>query len=1089
MTKIENIVNLDEALNYFYDRLNWPISQDSPAIDPYEINWEYYPEDLGLKDSDFAKITTLQQMKPLKDNQDWAVFFVEFDYKKMQITVLRKILGSLIYNKRGADHKIWNMENLLFVCFWGDKQNRTIGFIHFNQSVKGLPTLKALYFEPFSESKEKLLQYENCLSHLKWEYSEKCDAWTAEWKKAFTTEYGQVIRDTTRLTKELAHSALVIRKQILEVLEVENENGYVHRLLKKFKDNLVHDMDEKSFADMYAQTICYGLFSARCLNAEDDIFDPIEAIDNIPDTNPFLRQLLKEGLNNQNGNVNQSISFDELELNNLIELLQNTDIQSIVNEFNRQTRQGYEDPVIHFYEDFLKEYDKDVKIDRGVFYTPLPVVNFIVKSVDQILQTKFGVADGLACNETYPIITGKGKNQIVHNIHKVQILDPATGTGTFLRQTVLQIKKNFDEKHNNFSTEELAKEWNKYVILSLLHRIYGFELMMAPYAVAHMKLAMALKDTGYNFESKTRLKVFLTNSLEEPGNSSVQRSLFEEDAIAIEATQANAVKQNSMINVVMGNPPYSGVSSNKGKWIEKLVEQYKYINGKSINERKSWYKNDYCKFIRYATHMLEKQDNGILAYINDNSYLDGPTFRGMRWNLLQYFDEIYILNLHGSSKRKETDFEDENVFDIRQGVCINIFVKNHQKSKKQANVYYTDLTGLRETKFKYLNETDFQDIDFKKVNLQEPFYVFSNIHTSEVLDDSLFNVNDLFPESVTGVQTSRDDLVVDFNKKCLLNKILKFTDKSKTDQNIRDLFFPGKKVGKYLPGDSRGWSLSEARKKILDSKHEDFVKIIYYRPFDNRYIYYSDDMIDWSRRQVMKHMLNPNYSLIIGRQGQVCGDMQWNLVYIADGITDLNLFYRGGGMAYPLYIYDDGYDTRHPNLDVKIVETIEKKIGITIEPLILLDYIYAILHTPKYRTKYKEFLKIDFPRIPYPMDKEQFLAFAKLGRELRELHLMKSSVMDKSNVNFSGDTKQSEEVTLRKWENGKVWINKTEYFEGIPESIWKFFIGGYQVADKWLKDRKGRSLSEQDILHYKRIIMILVETERIMKELDSMWNM
>ena len=382
MTTIENLTTIDNTLAYLMDRLGWPISEDSPAVSAYDANWEYYPEDLGLKDSDFAKITSLQQMKPLKENQDWAVFFVEFDYKRMQITVLRKILGALIFNKRGADHKIWSMENLLFVCFWGDKKNRTIGFVHFNQSVKGLPTLKALYFEPQSESREKLALYEGYLDHLRWEYSEKCDAWTNEWKKAFQTEYGQVIRDTNRLTGELAHSAQTIRTQILDVLEIENENGYVHKLLKKFKDKLVHDMDESSFADMYAQTICYGLFSARCLNADEELFDPIKAIDSIPDTNPFLRQLLREGLDNQKGNVKKSIPFDELELNSIIDLLQNTDIQSIVAEFNRQTRMGYEDPVIHFYEDFLTEYDKEAKINRGVFYTPLPVVNFIVRSVD-----------------------------------------------------------------------------------------------------------------------------------------------------------------------------------------------------------------------------------------------------------------------------------------------------------------------------------------------------------------------------------------------------------------------------------------------------------------------------------------------------------------------------------------------------------------------------------------------------------------------------------------------------------------------------------------------------------------------------------
>ena len=1024
MTRIENLINLNEALNYFYDRLNWPISQDSPAIDPYDVNWEYYPEDLGLKDSDFAKITTLQQMKPLKENQDWAVFFVEFDYKKMQITVLRKILGSLIYNKRGADHKIWNMENLLFVCFWGDKNNRTIGFIHFNQSVKGLPTLKALYFEPQTESKEKLVQYESYLFHLKWEYAEKCDAWTTEWKKAFQTEYGQVIRDTARLTKELAHSAQTIRKQILEVLEIENENGYVHKLLKKFKDNLVHDMNENTFADMYAQTICYGLFSARCLNAEEEIFDPIKAIDNIPDTNPFLRQLLKEGLDDQTGNVKKSISFDELELAGIIDLLQNTDMKAIVQDFNRQSRSGREDPVIHFYEDFLTEYDKEAKVNRGVFYTPLPVVDFIVRSVDTILKKDFGIKDGLACDDKIDV--GTKRNPEI--VHKVQILDPATGTGTFLRQTILQIKKNFDEAHEQ-------KDWSCYVTLSLLHRLYGFELMMAPYAVAHMKIAMALQDTGYNFASQTRLKLFLTNSLEEAGNSSGQIDLFAEDAIAVEATQANRIKKDSRVNVVIGNPPYSVSSSNKGNWITELVADYK----KDLNEKNIQpLSDDYIKFIRLGEAYIAKQDAGVLAYISNNSFIDGLIHRQMRKHLLETFDDIYILNLHGNSKKKETapdGGKDENVFDIQQGVSINIFVKNGTKRRTDlAKVHYADLFGERTKKLDFLNKINFESIEWKNVDYTEPRFYFIPMNFSGQDEyEKGFKIDELMSINTNGIKTHNDNELVSF---------VRF--KSETSYNY------------------------------------------FYRVLDNRYINYDLKKVVRHRFGVMKNMLQENFSLIVSKQ---LSTFDFQHVWISDLLSDINslsLQTKESSYVFPLYLYDEGYGSRRPNLNSKIVAEIEKKTG-KFEPLDLLDYIYAVLHTPKYRTKYKEFLKIDFPRIPYPANKEKFFALAKIGGELRELHLMKSPVMDETPVTFSGNA-PSEEVTTHKYDNGKVWVNKAEYFDGIPESAWSFYIGGYQVADKWLKDRKGRTLSAEEILHYKRIIKILMETERLMSELDKIWE-
>ena len=1085
MTKIENLTNIDNTLAYLMEKLDWPISQDSPYINAYDANWEYYPEDLGLKDGDFAKIKTLQQMKPLKENQDWAVFFVEFDYKKMQITVLRKILGALIFNKRGADHKIWNMENLLFVCFWGDKKNRTIGFIHFNQSVKGLPTLKALYFEPQLESKEKLAQYEECLFHLKWEYAEKCAEWTNEWKKAFQTEYGQIIHDTARLTKELAHSAQTIRKQILDVLEIESEKGYVHKLLKKFKDNLVHDMDENSFADMYAQTICYGLFSARCLNAEEEIFDPVKAIDNIPDTNPFLRQLLKEGLDNQKGNVKKSIPFDELELNSIIDLLQNTDIQSIVKEFNRQTRLGYEDPVIHFYEDFLTEYDKDTKVNRGVYYTPLPVVNFIVRSVDQILKTEFGVEDGLACDEKVQIeeSKGRGKAKTYKTIPKVQILDPATGTGTFLRQTILQIKKNFDEKHKNLSKDELAKEWNKYVILSLLHRMYGFELMMAPYAVAHMKLAMALKDTGYNFESKSRLKVFLTNSLEEAGDSSGQGMLFEEDAIAVEASQANEVKKEAKINVVIGNPPYSVSSNNKSNWIIDLTADYK----KDLNEKNIQpLSDDYIKFIRLGEYFVAKEEKGVLAYISNNSFIDGLIHRQMRKHLLETFDDIYIINLHGNSNKKEIapdGSKDENVFDIQQGVSINIFVRKNKSKKANAKIHYADLYGDRTSKFDFLVKYDLNAFKWKDVNFIEPSYYFVPKDFSAIdLYEKGFKINELMLINGSGVKFRKDNLLVHFSE-------FEVRDMLKDIHMMQDEVF----LQKYSFNETADWELSEKRKYF---KKNDFNSIVpvYYRPFDNRYCYYPFDRINQiiprgdSRKNLMYHMRFNNYALITVRQ--YAEDVIFNHAIVSNMISDMRMTIsnKGACSIFPLYLYEDGYDKPHTNFNEKIVSTIEKKLGTKIKPLILFDYIYAVLYTPSYRTKYKEFLKIDFPRIPYPKDKEQFQTLAKLGGELRELHLMKSAVMDKSKVTFSGNEKESEEVTARKWDNGKVWINKTEYFDGIPESTWNFYIGGYQVADKWLKDRKGRTLSAEDILHYKRIIKILMETERIMKELDSVWT-
>ena len=1089
MIRIQALTDIHETLTYLMDKLNWPISQDRPAVDPYEVNWEYYPEDLGLKDEDFAQIETLQQMRPLTEDQEWAVFFVEFNSKKMQITVLRKILGALIYNKRNTDHKTWDKENLLFVCFWGEGEHRTIGFVHFNQSVKGLPTLKALYFEPHYESADKLLQYEELLSHLYWKHHEKCEEWTEEWKKAFTTEYGQVIRDTKRLTTELAHSAQRIRQQILDVLEIENNDGYVHKLLKKFKDSLVHDLDEKSFADMYAQTICYGLFSARCLSvgkpASDsqpelkfEPFDPLKDIDNIPDTNPFLRKLLREGLDSQKGNVKKSIPFDELELYTIIDLLDNTDIESIVNEFNRQTKMGKEDPVIHFYEDFLTEYDKETKIDRGVFYTPLPVVNFIVNSVDQILKTEFGLKDGLACDEQIlvPFSPGKGKPKYNKFVYKVQVLDPATGTGTFLRQAILKIKDNFDQK--NKGNPNAAAAWNKYVSDCMLWRLNGFELMMAPYAVAHMKLAMALKATGYNFAENRRLKVFLTNSLEKAGDTSGHPSLFDEDAIAVEATKANIVKKESNINVVIGNPPYSGISSNNNAWINGLIDTYRTVNGKPLGEKKVWFNDDYCKFIRVAQNIIDNNGKGILAFINPNGLIDNLSFKGMRWSLLSSFDKIYILDLHGNPMKKEVSKDggkDENVFDITQSVCINIYIKTSENRKKLADVYYSDILGLRKSKFDFLNKNSIDSIVWKKVLPSEPNYMFRpiNIDIQSKYYNSTFSIKDALIIDVTGVVTMGDSFALAKTPKHLENNILGVINNNYTEEELTKKYQLGKNYSEFV---------LKNKTKLRFDKQKIFK--YHYRPFDFNYIYYDSKIIWRDRYEVMRHMLKPNLGFIVSRQAITDN---WSHVLVSEYMVDGRIIYSNKGIAsfFPLYLYEEGFENSRPNLNRQIAAKIVEIIGMKLKPLDFIDYIYAVLHIPSYRTKYKEFLKIDFPRIPYPKSKDQFFTLAKMGGELRQLHLMKSPIMDKTPVKFFGNPISSDEVTTRKWENGKVWINKSEYFDGVPESAWNFYIGGYQVADKWLKDRKGRQLSVEEIKHYCRIIKILIETERIMGELDK----
>ena len=751
--------------------------------------------------------------------------------------------------------------------------------------------------------------------------------------------YRQTIEDAHTLTINLAEEAQNIRNRILSILEVENENGYVHKLYMNFKDNLLNDMTEIQFADMYAQTIVYGLFSARCMYDNKSNFDVTEAVGYIPNTNPFLKRLLQECMVVKE--LASKLSFDELEINNIVSLLVNTKMDDIVADFNRQTGGGREDPVIHFYEEFLSEYDKSQKVQRGVYYTPQPVVKFIVNGVDYILKHNFGVEDGLASTSEKTVKymrdskrrTGGHYRTRVEDkkeVAAIQILDPATGTGTFLRQTILQIYENFCKKRENISGDKLQEEWNIYVAESLLPRLKGFELMMAPYAVAHMKLSMVLKDTGYRFASDERMKIFLTNTLEKPGEAEGQLSFIFNNPLTVESSAANAVKKSNEINIVMGNPPYSGISANNNEWIASMINDYKYSNGEYFNEKKHWLNDDYVKFIRIAQDYIERYESGIMAYICPHGYIDNPTFRSMRWNLLKCYDEIYILNLHGNSNKKEKcpdGSKDENVFDIQQGVAISFFVKKSKKSSK-CKVYYADMYGRRNDKYKWLNTYSFEELEWVKLQPMAPYYLFKTSNVDEENNYKKgYKLTELFNEYTAGIITARDNLAIDFSKENLLEKIVKFSNPKLNDETIRHIFWPNKNGGKYPPGDSRGWKMSEHRKVIKNNNHNKYIRKITYRPFDFRYIYYSPDIVDWGREKVINNLFAPNIAIISARSNKsgLCDHF-----YITEDIAEAKCGESTTqSTVFPLFVGEQVKVGGDSNLNKNLAEQIAGKVGLS----------------------------------------------------------------------------------------------------------------------------------------------------------------
>ena len=604
----------------------------------------------------------------------------------------------------------------------------------------------------------------------------------------------------------------------------------------------------------------------------------------------------------------------------------------------------------------------------------------------------------------------------------------------------------------------------------LLPRLHGFELMMAPYTIAHLKLSMAFKETGFwNFHR--RLGIYLTNSLEEGSKQTEMLTGFGlAESIAEESKEAEVIKNKTPIMVVIGNPPYSISSLNKGKWILDLIKDYK----KNLNERKINLDDDYIKFIRFAEHFVEKNKSGIVAMITNNSFIDGITHRQMRKHLLETFDDIYILDLHGNSKKKEKapdGGKDENVFDIQQGVAISIFVRKVNEKKTLGDVYHAEIYGNRKKKFQVLDESDIQNIKWKKLDYSTPYYFFVPKDFGLESDyEKGFKVDAIFNEYNSGIQTKRDSLVYNFNQDELVKVLKDFST-----LNVMEL-----RSKHNIADDGRDWTINLAKEDI-QTENGKIVQVTYH-PFDQRVTYYSGKtkgFMAYPRSPLMKSMLSPNLSLITvrnSRRGNVNNIFISNTILDKDAVSPFD-----NSRFFPLYLYKQD-ESKILNLKKEIVAEIENIVG-KVTPEDIFDYIYAALHSPSYREKYKEFLKIDCPRVPYPKDKKSFKKFVVFGAELRLLHLLESPKLNQFITTYP--VAGSDTVERLDYKNEKVIINAVQYFGNVPELAWNFYIGGYQPAQKWLKDRKGRTLTNADIEHYQKIIVALMETDRIMKEIDG----
>ena len=1139
--RLAGIRRFDQLIAYLRDELGWPIG----SHDFEELTFEYSPEELGIDARNAAKIEEIKRLRPLAPEQPWGVFFVKFEPKRLPVVALRRVLSRVVLKKRASanmsERQAWAADDLLFVSNYGEGENRRIALAHFAEPQKGrdLPTLRVLGWDNLDTPLHLDAVAHDLRNHLTWPDDEDdFDAWREHWRAAFTLRHGEVISTSKQLSIRLAALARAIRNRIRTALTIETETGPLTKLMKAFQTALVHSLDETGFADMYAQTIAYGLLSAR-------ITDPTRSTpDNLAvhmRTNPFLKELMETFLHaggHRGTSGDKAIDFDELGISEVVELLDDANMEAVVRDFGDRNPQ--EDPVIHFYEHFLAAYDKEQKVSRGVFYTPRPVVSYIVRSVDELLRREFGLSDGLADTTTWGEMAERhGDLKIPEGTPPtqafVQILDPATGTGTFLVAVIDLVRKTMVEKWETQGHGETRIQalWNDYVPKALLPRLHGYELLMAPYAIAHLKIGLKLYETGYHFESDERAQVYLTNALEPPSplKDAEAASLFA--ALGHESRAVNEIKRSQRFTVVIGNPPYLGEAGRGGAWIAGLMRghenqtgrstlSYFEVDGKSIGERNPKWVNDlYVRFTRLSHWLLEEAGRGVHGFITNHGYIDNTTFRGMRYALLASFDQLFVLDLHGNINKKEVTpdgRQDENVFDIEQGVAVGLFVKDSPDAQALSSgiVRHRDCSGTRAEKYGWLLGHTSADSEWTNVIPRQERYLFKTLGTAGTEDyEEWPTIAQICPVNSVGIVTARDGLTIQWSTDDVWD-VVSVVARNNTE-DVRNEYRLGEDV--------RDWRVAWAQEDLRragPSRH-DIVPILY-RPFDTRYTYYtgqSRGFLCYPRTDVMGHMLaGENVGLVTTRQTKDA----WGAVATSSIIGHKTCSAYDINSLFPLYLYPGvgntdrllfsrwpkGKGGRTPNLDSEFVEQIAAFTELhfvsdgrgdfrkTFGPEDVFAWIYAMFYSPHYRERYQAHLKLDFCRVPLPESVDLFRGLAENGHDLLDLHLFQSPPRDRSLATYTGA--DNPEVGRVGWSEDTVWLNagRTSAREGhratkpgsigfrrVPEEVWDFHIGGYQICHKWLTDRKGRTLSDPDLGHYQEIVVAIGETIRIMSRIEE----
>lgn len=1098
--ELRSIKSFDQLVSLLCDHLDWPdeVREFEDSTFPYD------PEEFGLK-LDQAANVTVHQLRPVRRDQPWGIFFIEFSSKKMPVVVLRRILNRLVRKKRqtadAASRAVWDLNDLLFITAFGGQSGteREIAFAHFHQERGDLPTLRVLGWDG-GNTVPKLDYVAGILKErLSWpEDDGDLDAWRRQWSGAFKHRIGHSIRTADELAKVLARLAKRIRDAATVMMEHEAENGPLRQLHKAFQTALIHDLSEADFADTYAQTVTYGLLTAALSRTDMNggtgtVLLAENLAEMVPVTNPFLKEMLQTFLTV--GGRENGIDFDELGTQDVIDLLRDpkTDLPMVVRDFGNRTQR--EDTVVYFYEHFLKEYDKELKFQRGVFYTPQPVVSFIVRSVHELLQSEFGLVDGVASIATWrEVATAKPTIKIPEGTdpdsHFVTILDPATGTATFLVESIDLIHRTMMAKWKaqGMSKPQQTAAWNEYVPQHLLPRLYGYELMMAPYAIAHMRLGLKLIETKYNFGSEARARVYLSNALE-PARDYSGMLDFAAPALAHEAQAVNKIKSSAKFFVVIGNPPYAQYSMNLNADAKTHIEKFRYANGQRIKARNALQlernlNDDYVKFVGFSVDSLNI--GGIACLVTNRMYINSSSLVGMREWINRNFRKSIILDLWGSSeeaRRIERLHKDENVFDIMQGVAIMSLLGRGAHTIPSAS--YMEIIGSRDSKYAFLDNSTASTMPAAEVRPGPSDWYF---HQDPKQRDPEMTLDQIFLSYSTLVASNRDHLVVGFETPEVLKNMRQVRDYEGTDKEVSENFsFTLKK----------NWNIKEARRALKTDNLEKYVRDIEYRPFDRRKIFFHPSWVWQTAPAVSRNAGATQGNLILislGKNRSEANNGHWISTILADKSV---VSTRDNASGFPLYVMPGNgqlqLSTRECNFTQAFLRNIASTLSLNVPPdgsvpkeltiEQIFTYIYAILLAPGYRNFYAAKLCDGFPPIPIAEDLELFKSVAELGATLVKTHTLCRDFT--STPNYFG--RPDVMVAAPTWDGQKVYIDSAGIsgFGPFDEIIWSFQVGSFHPAQRWLKERKGRKLSPEDIEHYRKILAAISETIRLQAAIDK----